>query len=214
MKILIVAATRPEIEPFLLEWEKNAIHNSNIVEFLITGVGMTATAFQLGRKLSETKDFDLIINAGIAGSFDYGIPLGTVIHIVEDRIVELGVEIEEGFISIEELGFGKSIFKGKQVENKKNHPAIADLPQLNAITVNTVHGKTSSISTLKKNYPNIQIESMEGAAVFFAAEHFNLPCIQIRSLSNYVESRNKDNWNIPLAIHNLNSWLIQYIIRN
>jgi futalosine hydrolase len=29
-------------------------------------------------------------------------------------------------------------------------------------------------------------------------------CLQIRSISNYVELRNKENWNIPLAINNLN----------
>ena len=45
---------------------------------------------------------------------------------------------------------------------------------------------------------------MEGAAVFKVCNFFNTPCIQLRSISNYVEKRNKKKWNIPLAIQNLN----------
>ena len=36
----------------------------------------------------------------------------------------------------------------------------------------------------------------------------NVSFLQIRSISNYVEERNKDNWDIPIAIKNLNSTLI------
>ena len=46
---------------------------------------------------------------------------------------------------------------------------------------------------------------MEGAAFFQVCNTFNVPCIQIRAISNKVEHRNKDNWNLPLAIKNLNN---------
>ena len=49
-----------------------------------------------------------------------------------------------------------------------------------------------------------EIESMEGASVFKVCEEFNVSCIQIRSISNKVEKRNKDNWDLDLAIRNLN----------
>ena len=45
---------------------------------------------------------------------------------------------------------------------------------------------------------------MEGATVFKVCEEMNIPCIQIRSISNKVEKRNKENWNLDLAISNLN----------
>ncbi|ULT28470.1 hypothetical protein KUH03_19185 [Sphingobacterium sp. E70] len=35
--------------------------------------------------------------------------------------------------------------------------------------------------------PNSCIESMEGAAVFFAADKMDLPVIELRGISNYVE---------------------------
>ena len=45
---------------------------------------------------------------------------------------------------------------------------------------------------------------MEGAAVFRICQSFNTRCIQIRSISNFVEKRKKSVWNLSLAISNLN----------
>ena len=45
---------------------------------------------------------------------------------------------------------------------------------------------------------------MEGAAVFKVCKEMKVPCIQIRSISNKVERRNKENWDLDLAISNLN----------
>ena len=45
---------------------------------------------------------------------------------------------------------------------------------------------------------------MEGATVFKVCKEMKIPCIQIRSISNKVEKRNKENWNLDLAISNLN----------
>ena len=77
------------------------------------------------------------------------------------------------------------------------------MKQVKSITVNTVHGNEKSIKNIVRRL-NPDIENMEGAAVFKVCETFNIPCIQIRAISNYVEKRNKESWNIPLAIQNLN----------
>ena len=39
----------------------------------------------------------------------------------------------------------------------------------------------------------------------------NMNFLQLRSISNYVEERNKANWDIPLAIKNLNDKLSEVI---
>jgi len=52
---------------------------------------------------------------------------------------------------------------------------------------------------------------MEGAAFFYACFMERLPCLQIRAVSNYIEDRNKDRWNIPLAIGNLNKIALKII---
>ena len=58
---------------------------------------------------------------------------------------------------------------------------------------------------------NPQVESMEGAACMLACQEANVPCVQIRSISNYVEKRNKSKWDISMAIDNLNLELKNFI---
>jgi futalosine hydrolase len=39
----------------------------------------------------------------------------------------------------------------------------------------------------------------------------NVPCVQIRAISNFVEKRNKSNWDIGIAIENLNKELHHFL---
>ena len=81
--------------------------------------------------------------------------------------------------------------------------AQTQLQSVKGITVNTVHGNSETISEITQR-ENPEIESMEGASVFKVCEQMNIPCLQIRSISNKIEKRNKKNWNLDLAILNLN----------
>lgn len=73
-----------------------------------------------------------------------------------------------------------------------------------------MHGKLSSIKKVTILYQP-QVETMESAAFYFACEQNKWKNCVIRSISNYVEKRNKDKWNIPLAIKNLNDLMIRFI---
>lgn len=167
---------------------------------------MTATAFSLGTELAS-KNYDLAINAGIAGAFDRSLKTGDVVSVGLDCFAELGAEDGENFLSIDELGFGKASIKP---EIAFTHPGISTLKKVRSITVNKVHGNDESIYTISERL-NPQTETMEGAAFFYACNKTNLPCLQLRAISNYVEQRNRDNWNIPIAIKNLNNTLIEIL---
>jgi len=201
MKILIVSATQFEIQPFL---EVDA--NYPDCDTIITGVGMVATAFELGRVLHENK-YDLLINIGIAGCFDRNLKIGAVVQVISESLVELGAEDDQQFIPIEQLGYGKSKFESSLLRGK--NLVLPFLTQEHGITVNKVHGNADSIARIQQLHPDRCIESMEGAAVFFAANKMDLPVIELRGISNYVEKRNRATWNIPLAIMNSNKALIQ-----
>ncbi|RZJ81103.1 MAG: futalosine hydrolase [Flavobacterium sp.] len=205
MKVLIVAATAKEVTLFHEHFNisANDFVQHQKFDLLITGVGMTATAFALGKHLNS--DYDLVLNVGIAGSFNQNIPLGSLVNIVSDTFAELGAEDNDAFITINDLGFGKSMYHASFDYN--------ELPKVSSITVNKVHGNKLSISELQ-NRLTVQTESMEGAAVFYACEQLNIPCLQVRAISNYVEPRNKETWQIGLAIKNLNNWLIDFITNN
>jgi futalosine hydrolase len=204
MRVLVVAATEFEIRELSQE---SRIKNQDFA-FLVTGVGMVATAFSLGKHLA-THQYDLAINLGIAGSFDRSIPLGEVAEVVEDSFSELGAEDDQDFLSIENLGFGESQFKPSA---RLYDFGLTHIRQVNAITVNTVHGNTISIEKLTGRIQP-QLESMEGAAFFYACKQVGLPCLQIRAVSNYVEKRNRDAWQIGLAIKNLNSFADEFLKR-
>jgi len=215
MKILLVSATKFEIAPLLkavrkIRSEKNISSyrfGKHSIDILITGVGMTATAFHLGKVLS--KKYDLAINAGIAGSFKKNISLGAVVNVVSDCFADLGVEDGEKFLTAKEIGLVADC--RLQVAGFKN-TIIGALPKVKAITVNTVHGNEASIKKVVKKF-NPDIETMEGAAFFFACKSEKIPCVQIRAISNYVEKRNKKKWKMNLAIENLNSALINILTK-
>lgn len=206
MHILIVAATEAEIG--LLKESQNAkarkqdskievSHLTSPISYLITGVGMVATAFALGTHLATNK-YDLVINLGIAGSFDRNIALGDVVEIIEDTFSELGAEDDDCFLPLTTLGFGEITYK------PNGHPFL-NIKQVKAITVNKVHGNEASIDKITERL-NPQLESMEGAAVFYACRQAGVACVQIRAVSNYVEKRNRDAWKIGLAVKNLNTF--------
>lgn len=212
MKLLLVAATRAEVEPFLKHYSfgteapfKKAIGNYQL-NVLITGVGMVATAFSMAKAFSE-QNYDLAINAGIAGSFRPSLKPGEICNVTEDIFAELGAEDGDNFLSIENLNLGKSIYSSINCNFFNIHKS---LKQVRSITVNTVHGNEVSIQRIVARL-NPDIESMEGAAFFYACKQYQVPSLQIRSISNYVERRNRDNWQINTAIRELNNYLIELI---
>jgi len=229
MRILVVVATEKEVGPLISEFgisisdlsktgnqDSNTSANSDCqlltanCQLLISGVGMVATAFALGRHLSANT-YDLVVNLGIAGSFDRDIAVGDVVEITEDTFAELGAEDDLNFLPIADMGFGEaSFYPSKKLADLYNLFNTFNLKQATAITVNTVHGNEASIKKVAERL-NPQIESMEGAAFFYACKQFNVPCLQIRAVSNYVEKRNRANWNIGLAIKNLNTFAVEFL---
>ncbi len=191
MKILLIAAT--EFEVVSAKFKD--------CDILISGVGMLNTAVALAKALAANK-YDLVINMGVAGAFNTALSIGDVVEVTEDCLSELGAEDGTEFLEPEQMGLAlKTNFK---VQAKTN------LIKTKGITVNTVHGNEAAIAVIRERL-NPDVESMEGAACFMLCEEFKTPCIQIRAISNRVERRNKANWDLPLAISNLNIEVEQII---
>ena len=183
MKILLVVATKSEII-------EDKFKDCDVI---VTGVGMVNTTFSLTKILSE-KDYDLVINMGVSGSFSDEIKIGDVVEVVEDIFSEIGFENGNSF----------SEFTNFRIENSFKVDEKTNLKKAKGITVNTVHGNEKTIAEIISRL-SPDVESMEGAACFMACKQFKIPCIQIRAISNKVEKRNKENWNLDLAISNLNT---------
>lgn len=199
MDVLVVAATEAEILPFL----RLPVPQRHGLDTLITGVGMVATALALGERLAGSH-YDLLLNVGVAGSFDRTIPLGEVVWVVQDTFSELGAEDGNRFIDGEAMGLVPCTFRSEH-----GHAMVSGLRKCKGITVNTVHGDERTIGMVMERL-SPSVESMEGAAVFQAAQHFGIPALQVRAISNYVERRNKSNWQLGQAIESLNRWLVEF----
>ena len=205
MRILIVAATDEEIENVRTHFTK-LTPNGLAIEFLVTGVGMTATAYCLTKRLA-TRKFDMAINIGLAGSYRYEIVPGDVVNVISETFGDLGAEDDDKFLSVFELGLQHSDHFPFWNEKLKNDTAgiyksLKSLKKVKAITVNKVHGNNDSImQAIMKFHPDI--ETMEGAAFFYVCMMEKIPCIQLRAISNRVEKRDRNSWEIILSIANL-----------
>jgi futalosine hydrolase len=222
MRILIVAATEKEIQPFLRKFQfpqlsqsRSLALKSHSVEILISGIGILHTAFALGKIFAGNK-YDLAVQAGIGGSFDKKISPGEIVIVKKEYVSDLGAEDGKEFRDIFDLGLMKRNeppYKNGLLVNSKIilTKSLRGIKRVNAITVNTVHGRRKTIKEIKRSV-SASVESMEGAAFHYSCLQNEIPFTQLRAISNYVERRNKRKWKIPLAIKNLNQTLEQFVL--
>lgn len=221
MDILLVAATPFEIAP-TLRWLEQTFQTTEAGHFqrndltvapLVAGIGPIATAWHLGGLLAMHSP-GLALNAGIAGAFDRALPLGEVVHVTTERFGDLGVEEADGrFTDVFELGLtdpnGRPFNQGVLMNPAAGQAGF--LPAVNGLTISKVHGYAPSIAAIRSKYPDAQVETMEGAAFFLACRLANVPFMEIRAVSNYVEPRNRAGWQLAPAIENLNEVLIEML---
>ena len=108
MKILVVSATENEINALKNKLEINmsaacVMKCTTIkdfsVDFLVAGIGGVFTSYALTKSLSNQK-YDLVINAGIAGSFNPDLEIGEVVEVQSEQFADLGIEDKEEFFTI------------------------------------------------------------------------------------------------------------------
>jgi len=208
--ILVAAATGKEIKPFIELVRTEQFTN---IDILITGIGLTASTYHFSKQLA-LKKYDLVIQAGVAGSFDLKIPLGSVVAIKQDTIADQSV------IELKKL---KTLFDLKLVPNNQ-HPykngwllnpykkvlKKTGLKIVKGISVNQISTSKQMIQFYRDMFDPVT-ESMEGAALHYVCLMENVPFVQIRSISNYIGERNKQKWDMNESIINLNKALIKTI---
>ncbi len=204
MKLLIVAATYFEIEPF--------INQKKHVDILITGVGIPATVYHLGKKL-VTEKYDHVIQAGIAGTFSDKVNSGDVVAIKEDTFADIGIEENGEMKTLFETGFSEKNefpFTNGWLVNADANFAKTSLPWVKAITVNKVSDNSIQNKFAVEKF-GADVESMEGAAFHYVCLQQKVKFLQLRSISNFVGERDKSKWKMLPAIENLNKELLKIV---
>ncbi|NJO91086.1 MAG: hypothetical protein HC831_20555 [Chloroflexia bacterium] len=111
----------------------------------------------------------MVINVGIAGSFNKEVKIGEMVNVIQEEFADLGVEGTKSFKTLFELGFtdrDEYPFKdGRLIGKHFDNEVINKLRKVGGISSNIAHGKQESIDFLKEKY-KADIETMEGAACF------------------------------------------------
>ncbi|MEV7566171.1 futalosine hydrolase [Streptomyces tanashiensis] len=203
------------------------------VDVLVGGVGPAAVAAATGTALAHEAltggrgRYGLVVSAGIAGGFLPAAPVGSVV--VSSAIVaaDLGAETPDGFLAVEELGFGRSVHHvpealtdrittaltagspdtagpdtGSPDAGNAAAPDTAAPPYALApvLTVSTVTGTARRAAELAERHPTAAAEAMEGFGVAEAAAAHGVPVVEIRAVSNAVGPRDRAAWRIGEAL--------------
>lgn len=186
------------------------------IRVLVAGVGSVSTAWALKQWFSINETPDLAINAGIAGSFKDDIMIGDVVMPITDCFADAGIEDGENFITLFEAGLASADefpFRNGLISADPEYCTELKkiIRSVNAITVNTATGSEATINKLLKKF-NPDIETMEGATFFYLCAREKIPFLALRAISNRVEPRNKNKWNIALALDNLSEMVNKVFI--
>lgn len=211
MKILLCAATEMEIAPTI---QFLNTHRFDGIEILITGPGLMNTTYALTKSVLVNRP-DLIIQAGIAGTFESKQALGIVVAVKSEAVGDLGVKEETGFKSLFDLKLaGDNLYPWKNgvLTNESEFIESSGLPIVKAVTVNEISTNVSIINYYRHQL-NAEIESMEGAALHYVGLMEKIPFLQIRSLSNFIGERDKTKWQMEEAIASLNNKLQELLTK-
>jgi futalosine hydrolase len=205
MEILIIAATSFEIQPTI-----DRLGDRHTT--LVTGLGAVSATHALMRQITRKRP-DLVVQAGIAGSFHPG-QIGKVLAVKEEIQADLGVWEDDSFKTIFDLRLTEKNtppYKDGLLINP--HQPLLDrisLPQVRAITINEITTSPKRIQWYQQ-YWSPFVESMEGAALHYTCLQEQIPFLQLRSVSNDIGQRDKSKWDIRGSIANLNTKLIDIL---
>ncbi|WP_315794726.1 futalosine hydrolase [Paenibacillus sp. BIC5C1] len=151
-----------------------------------------------------TPAYTLVVSAGIGGGFPGRADVGSLV--VADAMVaaDLGSQTPDGFLSVDELGFGSSRVAADAVlaarlRHELQRAGLA-VSGGTAVTVSTATGTAETAAELLRRVPDAAAEGMEGFGVATAAQQFGVPALELRAISNAVGPRDRDAWCIKDAL--------------
>lgn len=174
------------------------------IDILTGGVGVAAaaaaTSLALVTARSLGRAYSGVVSMGIGGGFSGRAAIGEIALCTRSVAADLGADSADGFVPVEELGFGRSAFEA----DPALHAALAGvLPTARAgsvLTVSTVTGTRERTADLTSRHPDAVAEAMEGYGVATAANLIGTAFAEVRTISNEVGPRDRDAWRIGAAL--------------
>jgi futalosine hydrolase len=200
MSLLLVTAVRAEADAVLSGLDTD--HPGIVVAPV--GVGSAAAAAGTARLLALAeaagRPYTGVLCAGIAGGFaPRAAPPATVLA-RRSVAADLGAESPDGFLPLDELGFGRTVVEADSDLLKALRVALPGALVGDVLTVNTVTGTAGSAAALAARHPEALAEAMEGYGVACAAADAGAPFAELRTISNPIGPRDRAAWRIGDAL--------------
>lgn len=185
------------------------------VMLCVGGMGKVNAAHATTLLLSSCKPDTLVI-FGIGGAYpSSGAQVGDIAIAKEEIAGDEGVMTLDGFKDTEYIGIPLIKTATSMMYTKYPAPepllkqslhalmyyqdtAAAKVHVGSFVTLSTCTGTSDRAREIEKRYHGL-CENMEGAAAVQVAELHSIPWIEVRGISNIVEDRNLEKWNIPNA---------------
>jgi futalosine hydrolase len=163
------------------------------------GAGPAAAAAGTARLLTTTT-YRAVVSAGVAGGFPARAAVGVTVLGARSIAADLGAETPDGFLPVEELGFGTSV---RDADRDLLHTLAGALPDAvigDILTLSTVTGSAATAERLAGRHPQAVAEAMEGYGVATAAAAAGVPFAELRTVSNLIGPRDRAAWRLSEAL--------------
>ena len=177
---------------------------------VVSGIGAVNAALATQAGILEHQP-GMVLSVGIGGAYpSSGLQPGDAA--VSSAIIYAGLGAMDGseFLDLERLGFpllereGAKTFNILPVSDRfRDFAEAARIAHGPFLTLETVTGSSEATSRLEARFPGALVEGMEGAGVAHTAFKHNIPCLEVRGISNMVGPRNRSTWKIPEALRAL-----------
>ena len=171
-------------------------------------IGPSAAAAAAATVLARRSSCDLVICAGIGGSFrGRGAQPGDVVVATEIVPADVGVQTDTEFLTAQAIGFGPGPVESPSALVKEFARRIeaAGLTCHSGpvLTLSTMTGTDVRADELAALHPNAVAEAMEGAGVAHVASLHGIPVVELRAISNVVGHRDRADWRLQEALDSL-----------
>lgn len=169
----------------------------------ICGIGPAAAAFGVTRLINECFT-DIVVLTGIGGTYEPDtFKIGNAVFAKKEVFGDLGRCSQDGIEPI--------VIDGNEI--KKDYDLLKTLPSFvkeamqntgqmcNMATVSCASSSMQRACLISRLYGS-QIENMEGASAAMVCQHYGIPFVEIRGISNTVGDVDKKNWRIVDAMKN------------
>ncbi len=156
---------------------------------LVTGVGPVEAACAIAAALCAHR-YQLVVSAGLAGSFDGSLAIGDGVIVAEDTM-EIGLEDGAPMQLPNNEPLVETVYSDEALVKRL---ATKGFPSVRGLTVSRVTSTDETARRLALER-GVQVESMEGFAGMRAAQRVGVRAIQLRGISNRCGPRASSGWN-------------------